>query len=131
MSKFTNIIGLMSGTSLDGLDICSVRFEEKQLQKFEIINCKTVPYNDQLRNKLKNSIYLSNEEISNLSIELGVIFGNATNNFIKEYNLKNIDIISSHGHTIFHEPDIGKTLQIGDGKTINKLTRIKTINGNI
>ena len=128
MSKFTNIIGLMSGTSLDGLDICAVRFEEKQLQKFEIINCKTVPYNEQLRNKLKNSIYLSNEEISNLSIELGVIFGNATNNFIKEHNLKNIDIISCHGHTIFHEPDIGKTLQIGDGKTINKITRIKTIN---
>ena len=45
MSKFTNIIGLMSGTSLDGLDICAVRFEEKQLQKFEITNCKTVPYN--------------------------------------------------------------------------------------
>ena len=97
MSKFTNIIGLMSGTSLDGLDICAVRFEEKQLQKFEITHCKTVPYNEQLRNKLKNSIYLSNEEISNLSIAFGVIFGNATNNFIKEYNLKNIDIISSHG----------------------------------
>ena len=95
MSKFTNIIGLMSGTSLDGLDICAVRFEEKQLQKFEITHCKTVPYNEQLRNKLKNSIYLSNEEISNLSIELGVIFGNATNNFIKEYNLKNIFNIDS------------------------------------
>ena len=53
---------------------------------------------------------------------------NATNNFIKEHNLENVDIISSHGHTIFHEPDIGKTLQIGDGKTINKLTGIKTIN---
>ena len=70
---------------------------------------------------------MSNEEISNLSIELGVILGH-TNNFVKEHNLKNIDIISSHGHTIFHEPDIVKTLQIGDGKTINKLTRIKTIN---
>ena len=58
MSKFTNIIGLMSGTSLDGLDICAVRFEKKQLQKFEIINCKTISYNEQLKNKLKNSILL-------------------------------------------------------------------------
>ena len=53
MSEFTNIIGLMSGTSLDGLDICAVRFEEKQLKNLGI-NCKTVPYNEQLRNKLKN-----------------------------------------------------------------------------
>lgn len=113
-------IGLMSGTSLDGLDICVAKFEKQNsVWKFEILQAETLPYSEKWENQLKNSIHLSAEELLELHSEYGFFLGKAANSFIEKYNLENIDVIASHGHTVFHQPQRKFTLQIGDGRAIN------------
>lgn len=112
-------IGLMSGTSLDGLDICLAKFEKQNsIWKFEILRAKTLPYSEKWENKLRNSIYLSAEELLELHSEYGFFLGKAVKSFIDKYNLENIDVIASHGHTVFHQPQKKFTSQIGDGRAI-------------
>lgn len=112
-------IGLMSGTSLDGLDICLAKFEKQNsVWKFEILQAETLPYSEKWENQLRNSIHLSAEELLELHSEYGFYLGKAVKSFIEKYNLENIDIITSHGHTVFHQPQKKFTLQIGDGRAI-------------
>mgnify|MGYP000963239071 CR=1 FL=1 len=126
-----NLIGLMSGTSLDGLDICNVTFSRiNNNWTHEIIHCRTITYPKNIFNKLKKSFSLSGIELLFLDKELGDFFGNSVNDFIEYYKIEKatIDAIASHGHTIFHQPDKGLTVQIGCGTSINAITGIKTIN---
>jgi len=97
-------IGLMSGTSLDGLDICYAAFEKKETWSFRIIQAETIPYPKNWEDKLRNSIHLSAEELLELHSEYGFYLGKLTQDFIQKFNLKNIDLIASHGHTVFHQP---------------------------
>ena len=120
-------IGLMSGTSLDGLDICYVKFEKKQHWNFEILHAETVKYPKIWEEKLKNSIHLSAEEIAELNSNYGFYLGEKVNEFISKNQIKNIDLIASHGHTVFHQPQKKFTLQIGDGRAIKLITKIPVI----
>ncbi|WP_027380606.1 anhydro-N-acetylmuramic acid kinase [Chryseobacterium daeguense] len=121
-------IGLMSGTSLDGLDICFARFEkQKSSWNFEIIKAETLPYPENWEHQLKNSIHLSAETLLELHSEFGFYLGKSVKNFIQKYQLKNIDLISSHGHTVFHQPQKKFTLQIGDGRAIKIETGLPVI----
>lgn len=120
-------IGLMSGTSLDGLDICYVKFEKKQHWNFEIRHAETVKYPKFWEEKLKNSIHLSAEEIAELNSNYGFYLGEKVNEFISKNQIKNIDLIASHGHTVFHQPQKKFTLQIGDGRAIKLITKIPVI----
>lgn len=121
-------IGLMSGTSLDGLDICLARFEKQNsVWKFKILQAETLPYSEKWENVLRNSIQLSGEELLELHSEYGFYLGNATKNFIKKYSLQNIDVIASHGHTVFHQPLRKFTLQIGDGRAIKIETGLPVV----
>ena len=116
-------IGSMSGTSLDGLDICLSRFEKQDsFWKFEILKAETVPYSKFWEEKLRNSIHLSAEKLLELNSEYGFYLGNTVKQFISKHNLKNIDVIASHGHTVFHQPQNKFTLQIGDGRAIKLKT---------
>ena len=128
MSSSIKIIGLMSGTSVDGLDICCVSFNKNNPSVYSIINCETINYNDQLKNELINIINFDEQKINELDIKLGKFIGESVLTFIQKNKLKKIDLISSHGHTVYHQPSIGKTLQIGSGQTIYNLTNIKTVN---
>lgn len=128
MTNSINIIGLMSGTSVDGLDICYVSFDNHDPSKYEIIDCETVDYDDNLKTKLKNIIKLDNDQIKQIDKEFGEFIGLNVLKFIKKNTLYKADLISSHGHTVFHEPKFNKTLQIGNGEIINKITKIKTVN---
>ena len=128
MSNSIKIIGLMSGTSVDGLDICFVSFDNHDPSNYEIIYCDTINYYDNLKTNLKNIIKLDNDKIKQLDKELGEFIGLNVLKFIKENKLDKPDLISSHGHTVFHEPKFNKTLQIGNGEIINKITGVKTIN---
>ena len=128
MTNSINIIGLMSGTSVDGLDICYVSFDNHDPSKYEIIDCETVNYDDNLKIKLKNIIKLDNNQIKQIDDEFGEFIGLNVLKFIKKNTLYKADLISSHGHTVFHEPEFNKTLQIGNGEIINKITKIKTVN---
>ena len=81
-------IGLMSGTSLDGLDICLAKFEKQNSTwKFEIIKAETLSYSEHWENQLRNSIHLSAEELLELHSEYGFFLGKAVKNFISKYNL--------------------------------------------
>ena len=128
MTNSINIIGLMSGTSVDGLDICYVSFDNHDPSKYEIIDCETIDYDDNLKTKLKNIIKLDNDQIKQIDKEFGEFIGLNVLKFIKKNTLYKADLISSHGHTVFHEPEFNKTLQIGNGEIINKITKIKTVN---
>jgi len=128
MTNSINIIGLMSGTSVDGLDICYVSFDNHDPSKYEIIDCETIDYDDNLKTKLKNIIKLDNNQIKQIDDEFGEFIGLSVLKFVKKNTLYKVDLISSHGHTVFHEPKFNKTLQIGNGEIINKITKIKTVN---
>lgn len=121
-------IGLMSGTSLDGLDICFAKFwKENSCWKFEIIKAETVPYPKTLEEQLRNSIHLSSQDLLGLHSEYGFYLGQITHDFIKRNQLSDIDLIASHGHTVFHQPQRKFTLQIGDGRAIKLQTQIPVI----
>ncbi len=120
-------IGLMSGTSLDGLDICLAKFEKQNAWSFEILKAETLPYPEEWEDKLRNSIYLSAEELLELHSEYGFYLGKAAKSFIEKHQLQNIDLIASHGHTVFHQPKKRFTLQIGDGRAVKLETNLPVI----
>lgn len=122
-------LGLMSGTSLDGLDICNASFQKDDLGQwqFRILNASTFPYTEFWENRLRNATELSAEELYELNSEYGFYLGEKANEFIKEYSLKNIDLIASHGHTVFHQPQKRFTVQIGDGRAIKLLTKLPVV----
>ncbi|KQR93439.1 anhydro-N-acetylmuramic acid kinase [Chryseobacterium sp. Leaf180] len=126
--KDFHAIGLMSGTSLDGLDICYAKFQNKNGHwSFKILKAETVAYNSDLKNQLKNSIHLSSEKLLALHSEYGFYLGDETKKFIEKNRLEHIDLIASHGHTVFHQPQNKFTLQIGDGRAIKLKTGLPVI----
>ena len=121
-------IGLMSGTSLDGLDICFAEFEKQGTAwKFEILKAETIPYSKDFEDKLRNSINLSAVELLELHSEYGFYLGKSVNHFIHKNNIEKVDLISSHGHTVFHQPQKKFTLQIGDGRAIKIETDLPVV----
>ena len=120
-------IGLMSGTSLDGLDICLAEFEKQDKWTFQILKAETIPYSEDWENKLRNSIHLSAEDLLELHSEYGFYLGRQVKKFIHKHQLENISLIASHGHTIFHQPKRKFTLQIGDGRAIKLETGLPVI----
>lgn len=126
--KIYNVLGVMSGTSLDGVDIAYIQFEENNNNwKYKIIHSTTTPYNNEWVQKLKNAIHLDNKNIISLNIDYTQLLATYINDFIKTHQLKNIDFISSHGHTIFHKPHLKYTLQIGNLPEIANLTQNKVV----
>ncbi|WP_415328235.1 anhydro-N-acetylmuramic acid kinase [Chryseobacterium sp. MMS23-Vi53] len=123
----SHAIGLMSGTSLDGLDICFVKFEKQDFWSFQILKAETIPYLKNWEDQLRNSIHLSAKELLELNSEYGFYLGQSVKNFIEKHQLENIDLISSHGHTVFHQPQRKFTLQIGDGRAIKLETNLPVV----
>lgn len=123
------VIGLMSGSSLDGLDIVFAEIEENRSNwSFEIICADCIKYNDEWKNKLQNAIHLSAKEYVLLHTAYGKWIGKTVNDFISKNSLEHkVQLISTHGHTIFHFPENNTTAQIGDGATIAAITGINTV----
>ena len=119
----TNIIGLMSGTSLDGLDLVYVAFDKKSYKTFKILHSETIPYSKKWKDKLVKAIHKSEEELLELDLEYGKLLAKKVNDFIKKNNILNIDFIASHGHTVLHQPEKGITLQIGNGQLLANETQ--------
>ncbi|WP_332023925.1 anhydro-N-acetylmuramic acid kinase [Kaistella sp.] len=121
-------IGLMSGTSLDGLDICFAKFQkENAIWKFDILQAETLPYSILWEEKLKDSIHITSEDLLALNSEYGYYLGEKVSQFIAKHSLQEIDLIASHGHTVFHQPKLRFTLQIGDGRAIKILNNIPVV----
>ena len=124
-----HVIGLMSGSSLDGLDIAYVQFEENAGRwQFEILETACIPYSEKWRIQLTSSGGLSAKEYLLLHTAFGHYLGHCVKDFLKEKNLDfRIQLIASHGHTVFHLPAQGMTAQLGDGASIAAVTGIRTI----
>lgn len=131
MSLYT-VIGVMSGTSMDGIDIvyATYEFSENELCNHVVQHSKTYEYSTYLLENLKISTQLSPSELLILDKILGIYYSERIINFINEFDINpsKIDAIASHGHTIFHQPEKGFTYQIGCGETIAFKTGIKVIN---
>jgi len=126
--KAYDVIGLMSGTSLDGLDIAHCTLELYNGKWKHSLNCaETIKYSKDWYLKLKEAHFLSAEELLQTHSEYGVLLGNAVKGFIRNYNLKKVDLVSSHGHTIFHRPENGFTFQLGNGASLASTCGIKTV----
>lgn len=123
--KYT-ILGVMSGTSLDGIDLAAVEFDTNNAKQFNIIAATTIPYSTEWKKKLKNSSSLSAYDFLKLHKEYGSYIGTLINQFLKSTALS-IDYIASHGHTVFHEPQHKFNFQLGDGAFIASITGITTI----
>lgn len=122
------VIGLMSGTSLDGLDlVCCDFLEKEEGYEFQIIASEEQPYPAELASRLGNAFYCNKQQISQLDLEFGAYLAEHTFDFIQKYQLKP-NLIASHGHTVFHQPHKGITLQIGHGQPIANRTGIPVVN---
>jgi len=121
-------VGLMSGSSLDGLDLAAVDFWQENGRWFYVIK-KTAfyPYAENWQQKLQQAFYLDSPKLTDLDLEYGSYLGELTRDFIKKNNLKPA-LVASHGHTIFHQPENGITLQIGHGQAIADACKCFVIN---
>jgi len=115
-----NVLGMMSGTSLDGLDMAYCRFWQDEGQwKYEIKKATTTPYSDEQKNKLTTAITLDPMDLFKMHHRYGEWLGKTAKEFLDTHKLK-VDFISSHGHTIHHRPEEGYTFQAGDGAELAK-----------
>ena len=108
----------MSGTSLDGLDIAYCKFSYGIDWSFEILYFNTIDYDSVFREKLRQAPFQKESDIKKLSHEFGCLMAYELNEFIVQHNITKIDLVSTHGHTVFHQPEKGITLQIGEPKPI-------------
>jgi len=119
------VLGVMSGTSLDGIDLAICSFCKNKNWDFNIEKYTTAKYSELWRDALRNLHKKDEKTIARINVKYGKYLGELVNSFLDK---DKVDFISSHGHTIFHKPDNSYTLQIGDGITIAKTTKITTIN---
>lgn len=116
------ILGLMSGTSLDGIDLALCDIDE---HGYKILAAETIPYSGEWRQRLSTLENASAYEYALANVELGHLFGQKINAFLQ--GKERPEAIASHGHTIFHQPQRGLTTQIGDGDAIAAETRLPVV----
>lgn len=117
-----NVIGVMSGTSLDGVDLAHIEFTIiGEIWHYNIKETQTVPYNIEWVTLLKNAISLSKTDLERLDQTYTQLLASIIKNFISSNKLSEIDAVCSHGHTVLHQPHKGITLQIGNQKEIAHL----------
>ncbi len=123
----SNIIGIMSGSSLDGLDMALCRFEEiDSIVEWTIVASKTIPFPPFISEALRSAPSLSGWDLMHLDSRFGRFIGKETRAWMNSLSLE-AELIASHGHTVFHEPSKGFTLQIGCGANIAFESGIDTI----
>ena len=121
------ILGVMSGTSVDGLDIALCKFNNfEEKFNYELIFAETIPYPTELKEKLINSMDISPMDLLKLDHQFGRWIGEKCKNFLINHN-EGTDLIASHGHTVFHNPTQGFSLQIGNGNDIAAISGIPVI----
>jgi len=110
-----NVIGVMSGTSLDGVDLAHIAFKLTDGKwTFNIRECETIAYDDDWLYRLKHAVTLSDAELEQLNLAYTQLLGNTIKGFIDKHQIAGLDAVCSHGHTILHQPHKGITLQIGN-----------------
>jgi len=126
-------LGLMSGSSLDGLDLAICRFDltsdgdsNVQLKQWKFLNTKDISFTPEWRKKISQPFPMNALEYHQLHFEFGHYLGKAIKTFIIEAGVK-VDFVASHGHTLYHDPSNHFSLQIGDGASISAITGLPVI----
>jgi len=110
------VVGVMSGTSLDGIDLAEMTFSLNNHQKWEYSfgTTETIPYNPSWVAVLKEGIHFSAGRLQQLNNDYTLYLADVISSFIQDHRITALDAICSHGHTILHQPQKGITLQIGN-----------------
>lgn len=129
MENIYRVIGLMSGSSLDGIDIAYCVFRKDGIAwTFTLEHTDCIEWDVAMRDELEQARQLSGKDLWHLHARLGYYFGEQVNAFITRNALdRKVDFIASHGHTVFHFPERHFTTQIGDGAQIAALTGVPAI----
>lgn len=119
-----HLLGVMSGTSLDGIDLAYVRFDliDNKWQ-FDFLKTSTISYSHKWRALLSDAINFTENELNTLNVEYTKLLANTINDFLFQNKINELDAICSHGHTIKHLPQNGITLQIGNLQELSTLTK--------
>ncbi len=112
--KNWKILGLMSGTSLDGLDLACVTLTQDQGWHFTIQQTHTYPYSKEWTQRLSSLISMNDNELDKVDKAYTLYLANRINEFISCHNISELDAICSHGHTALHKPHKKSTYQIGN-----------------
>lgn len=118
-----SVVGVMSGTSLDGVDVIYAQFELDAVKAwhFTIIHSETVHYSSDWEKILRNLVSYSAIELEQIDTNYTNYLASIIKDFINKNKIKTIDAICSHGHTALHQPDRGITYQIGNKPTLATL----------
>lgn len=108
------VIGVMSGTSLDGIDLALVTFNYNKNWSFKIDKAETISYPESWMSLLKELVDHTKEELQSLDTDYTIYLAGVINNFVEKYNIQDIDAVCSHGHTALHRPEEQLTYQIGN-----------------
>ena len=120
------MIGLMSGTSGDGLDTAYVNFKHHEQWDFELVRAKTCQFPTVLGEKLATAHLLSGRDLAQLDVDFGHWMGEQVKTFCETYQLKPL-AVASHGHTVFHQPKHRLSLQIGNGWALHQASGSQVI----
>lgn len=127
-NKSYNVVGVMSGTSLDGVDLAHIKFEVKNGKwTFQIFENETISYAEEWISRLKKAVDFTEENLKKLNQEYTELLAKIISGFIEKHQIENLDAVCSHGHTILHQPQNGFTLQIGNLPKIAELIHQKVI----
>lgn len=127
MKDTYHVIGVMSGTSLDGIDLVYAKFVNNSKWSFEIFKAETVPYSNYWYRVLKHLINNSLDELKVIDVEYTTYLAEVITCFIEKNNITNIDAVCSHGHTALHQPEKRLTYQIGNLPLLAKLVQQKVV----
>jgi anhydro-N-acetylmuramic acid kinase len=123
-----HVIGVMSGTSLDGVDLAAIEFQIKnQKWSYKITKSETVSYSPEWVIKLKEAVNYPEPELIQLNENYTDLLGEIIKSFIEKNEILTLDAVCSHGHTILHQPHNGFTLQIGNLPKIAKIIGTKVV----
>jgi anhydro-N-acetylmuramic acid kinase len=121
------VLGVMSGTSLDGIDLALIHFSLEDTWKFKIEVAGTIAYPGEMKKELSTAIDLDPEKLHDFDVAYTKYLAGVIGRFITENNIKDLDAVCSHGHTVKHEPEKGFTLQIGNLELLAQLLKRKVV----
>lgn len=125
--KEYHVLGMMSGTSLDGLDLAFCRFfKDGSSYRYEILCAETLPWEENWQRAIHDAYYFQGSALIEFHFRLGHEFGRRASSFIHKHKIRP-DFIASHGQTIYHNPRAGYTFQAGSGAAIAAHTGLPVI----
>ena len=121
------VLGVMSGTSLDGIDLALVRFHYNEGWTFDILDASTLAYPSDWEQKLRTAHQLGSEDLELLDTAYTQYLGQVIREFLDAHRSVELDAVCSHGHTVFHQPEKGITVQIGNRQELAAITGKKVV----